>query len=104
MVEVEVTVRNEPGLHTRPASMFASLAARFRSKITLTDRSAQVVDAKSIMGILMLAAITGTRLTIGADGEDESEAVRALARLIDSGFDDAVLAEEKERAMESGTS
>jgi phosphotransferase system HPr (HPr) family protein len=82
--------------------MLASLAARFRSKITISDRSSHVVDAKSIMGILMLAAITGTRLTISAEGEDADAATRALARLVESGFDDAVLAEEKERAMRNG--
>ncbi len=100
MVEAEVTVQNDPGLHTRPASMLASLAARFRSRITIRDGDDQVVDAKSIMGILMLAAITGTRLTIMAEGEDESDAVRAIARLVNSGFEDAVLQEEKSRAHE----
>ncbi len=102
MVQAEVTVLNDPGLHTRPASMLASLAARFKSRITISDGDAQVVDAKSIMGILMLAAITGTRLTIAAEGEDETEAVRAVARLVNSGFEDEVLQQEKERA-ERGT-
>jgi phosphocarrier protein len=99
MFQADVVIRNEPGLHTRPASMLASLAARFKSRITLSDGAAQVVDAKSIMGILMLAAITGTRLTIAAEGGDEAAAVAALARLVESGFDESVLREEKERAM-----
>jgi phosphotransferase system HPr (HPr) family protein len=98
MIEAEVVVLNEPGLHTRPASMLASLSARFRSRITLRDDSGQTVDAKSIMGILMLAAITGTRLTVGAEGEDEALAVAAIARLVASEFDDEVLREEKSRA------
>lgn len=102
MTEAEVVIRNEPGLHTRPASMFASLAARFRSRITLRDTSGQIVDGKSIMGILMLAAITGTQLTLGAEGEDEADAVRSLARLVESEFDDDVLREEKSRASGAG--
>jgi phosphotransferase system HPr (HPr) family protein len=99
----EVTVVNEPGLHTRPASMLAGLAARFRSRITLSDHSAQSVDCKSIMGILMLAAITGTQLTVRAEGDDADEAVRALVRLIGSGFDEIVLEDEKMRAGRSGS-
>jgi phosphotransferase system HPr (HPr) family protein len=102
MVQAEVTVLNDPGLHTRPASMLASLAARFKSRITISDGDEQVVDAKSIMGILMLAAITGTRLTIAAEGEDEAEAVRAVAHLVNSGFEDAVMQDEKNRVSREG--
>ena len=97
MTQAEVVVLNEPGLHTRPASMLASLAARFRSRVTLSDGSSHQVDCKSIMGILMLAAITGTKLTVRAEGDDEADAVRALSRLITSKFDDAVLREERAR-------
>jgi len=102
VTEVDVVIRNEPGLHTRPASMLASLAARYRSRITLRDTSGQTVDGKSIMGILMLAAITGTRVTIGAEGEDEAEAASSIARLVESEFDDDVLREEKSRATGAG--
>ncbi len=104
MVERDVVVLNDPGLHTRPASMLASLAARFRSRIALTDGANQSVDCKSIMGILMLAAITGTRLTISADGEDEELAVGAIERLFASEFDDEVLDVEKSRAAEGRAS
>ena len=100
MVQVRVTVLNDPGLHTRPAGMLAGLAARFRSRITLSDGNEQEVDAKSIMGILMLAAITGTQLIIRAEGSDEERAVKALSRLIEARFDDKVLEEEKTRALE----
>lgn len=99
MTTRRVIVRNEPGLHTRPASMLASLAARFESRILLSDGDGQEVDAKSIMGLLMLAAITGTELTVKAAGPDAPHAVEALVRLIDSGFDDEVLSEERERPI-----
>lgn len=102
VIRGEVTVVNEPGVHTRPASMLASLAARFRSRVTLSDASAQSVDCKSIMGILMLAAITGTQLTIRAEGDDAEEAVRALVRLIGSGFDETVMQDEKTKAGRNG--
>jgi phosphotransferase system HPr (HPr) family protein len=102
VIRGEVIVVNEPGVHTRPASMLASLAARFRSRVTVSDTSAQSVDCKSIMGILMLAAITGTQLTIRAEGDDAEEAVRALVRLIGSGFDEKVMEDEKTRVGRNG--
>jgi phosphotransferase system HPr (HPr) family protein len=99
MTSADVVILNEPGLHTRPASMLASLAARFASRITLSD-GGDPVDAKSIMGVLMLAAITGTTLTVTAAGDDEAHAVASITRLIESKFDDGVLDEEKRRAAE----
>jgi phosphocarrier protein len=80
-----VTVTNPLGLHARAAARFVHLATRFTSQIRVT-RDAKVMDGKSIMGILLLAAARGTTLTITADGVDEKRAVDALSQLVESGF------------------
>ena len=85
MVERSVTVVNELGLHARAAARFVHLATRFDSQIRVR-RNAKVMDGKSIMGILLLAAARGTTITITADGGDEQAAVAALAQLVESGF------------------
>jgi phosphocarrier protein len=80
-----VTVVNQLGLHARAAARFVHLAARFESRIRV-GRESKVMDGKSIMGILLLAASRGTTLTVSADGPDESDAVDALVELVESGF------------------
>ena len=80
-----VTVSNALGLHARAAARFVHLASRFVSQIRV-GRDAKVMDGKSIMGILLLAAPAGTTIVISADGVDESAAVDALCRLVDGGF------------------
>ena len=74
MTERSVTVVNELGLHARAAARFVHLATRFDSQIRV-GRHARVMDGKSILGILLLAAARGTTITISADGIDEREAV-----------------------------
>ena len=85
MTTRSVIVTNELGMHARAAARFVHLATRFTSQILVT-RDAKVMDGKSIMGILLLAAACGTTLTISADGVDEATAVTALTRLVESGF------------------
>jgi phosphocarrier protein HPr len=85
MTTREVTVVNQLGLHARAAARFVSLATRFESHIRVR-RDSKVMDGKSIMGILLLAAARGTTLTITADGRDENDAVEALVKLVESGF------------------
>jgi phosphocarrier protein len=80
-----VVVSNQLGLHARAAARFVHVATRFASQIRVA-RDARVMDGKSIMGILLLAAGRGTTLTISADGPDEGEAIEALAHLVESGF------------------
>ncbi len=80
-----MTVRNYPGIHAHPAVLLVKKASLFKSEITVIHRNTKV-NGKSIMGILMLAAETGTRLIIRAEGPDEREAVEALARLIETKF------------------
>ena len=85
MSSCEVAIRNRLGLHARAAAKFVHLSSRFRSQIRVA-RSGRVVDGKSIMGILLLAAAFGTTIEITADGADEQEALTALCALVESGF------------------
>jgi phosphocarrier protein len=85
MVTRSVEVINALGLHARAAARFVHLATRFNSQIRVS-RDAKVMDGKSIMGILLLAAARGTTLTISADGPDETHAVDSLVQLVESGF------------------
>jgi phosphocarrier protein HPr len=85
LIHREVRVVNRLGLHARAAARFVHTANRFRARITVA-RDGRVMDGKSILGILLLAASQGTLLMLTADGEDEAPAVEALASLIDGGF------------------
>jgi phosphocarrier protein len=80
-----VVIRNKLGLHARASAKFVSLAAQFDAEITLR-RDHQVVNGKSIMGIMMLAAAQGTELELCAEGKDEARAVAALAALVAERF------------------
>ncbi len=83
--EVQVHVVNSQGLHARPAHQIVLEANRFPCKITVANGDL-VVDAKSIMSLMMLAAEKGTLLVILAEGEKASEAAEAIAQLIQKGF------------------
>ncbi|SRR5690606_38548371 len=83
----EVTVVNVQGLHARPAHAFVTVANQFDSEIEV-EKAGERVDGKSILSILTLAAAQGTRLIIRARGADAGEAVAALARLIEQGFNE----------------
>jgi phosphocarrier protein HPr len=85
MLSRSVTVTNQLGLHARAAARFVHLAAKYESQIRV-GRDAKVMDGKSIMGILLLAAARGTTITITADGPDEAAAVDALCGLVQAGF------------------
>jgi phosphocarrier protein HPr len=80
-----VVVTNPLGLHARAAARFVHLASKFTSQIRVA-RDSKVMDGKSIMGILLLAAARGMTLTISADGPDEASAVDSLIDLVESGF------------------
>jgi phosphocarrier protein len=85
MTTRSVTVVNQLGMHARAAARFVHLATRFESHIRV-GCNAKVMDGKSIMGILLLAAARGTAITISAEGSDEEAAVAALSELVESGF------------------
>jgi phosphocarrier protein len=90
MTECTVTIRNPLGLHARAAAKFVHTAGRFASRIRVM-RGAKVMDGKSIMGLLLLAASQGSTIMITADGADEAEAMAALCALVDRGFDEVPL-------------
>ena len=85
MFERSVEIRNELGLHARPAQLFVQAADTFRSKIILSKDDLEV-NGKSIMGVMMLAAERGSTVLIRAEGADEREAVEQLVVLIESKF------------------
>lgn len=85
MTEKKVEVPNRLGIHARPAALLVKAASEYASDIHISfggDR----VNAKSIMGVMTLAAGKGSELTIEADGPDEEEAVEALAAIVRDGF------------------
>ena len=85
MTRRQVKIRNRLGLHARAAARFVHTAARFQARVT-AGRDGRVMDGKSILGILLLAASRGTTIEITAEGSDEEEAVEALVALVDGGF------------------
>ena len=87
MTEKILTVLNRAGIHARPAALIAQTANKFSSEITLEKDSA-VVNAKSIMGVITMAAGFNTSLTLKAEGVDEKEAVSTIAALFESKFEE----------------
>lgn len=85
MIEREVEVINRLGLHARAAAKLVDCAAHFSSKIQV-GKDGQLVDAKSIMSVMMLAAGKGSLLQLVADGRDEVAALEALVTLIADRF------------------
>lgn len=85
MIEQPITISNKLGLHARAAAKLVNTAGQFSSQVMLRKES-QEVNAKSIMGVMMLAAGKGTELTMYLKGQDEQEAANALADLIDNRF------------------
>jgi phosphocarrier protein HPr len=86
MLRRTVTINKRPGLHLKPAASIVSLAQRFRSEIRLI-RDNRIANGKSIMGVLGLEAEYGARLTIEAEGQDETEAMEALVELVNNNFE-----------------
>jgi phosphocarrier protein len=84
-VERTVEVINERGLHARASAKFVKLAGEFDAEVTVT-RDGQTVDARSIMGLMMLAAGPGSSIDIVAEGADAQAAVDALADLVSARF------------------
>jgi phosphocarrier protein len=81
----EIKILNKLGMHARASAKFTQLASRYRSEVWLT-RNDRKVNAKSIMGVMMLAANQGATLIIETTGEDEIEAMQALVQLIEDRF------------------
>ena len=87
MTKRTIKIINELGIHARPAGMIANTASRFSCDIRLV-KDGMEVNAKSIMGIMTLAAGKGSAIEITAKGSDEAEAVAALADLFEKKFDE----------------
>ncbi|HWN82796.1 MAG TPA: HPr family phosphocarrier protein [Candidatus Udaeobacter sp.] len=85
MPVVRVEIKNRQGLHARPAGYLVKEAARFKSDVFVSKNGLEV-NAKSIMGVMMLAAEVGSEITIRAEGPDAEEALAALVALVDSRF------------------
>ena len=81
----DVTVKNQVGLHARPATFFIQKANEFKSSIWL-EKEERRVNAKSLLGVLSLSIMGDTEIRIIAGGVDEEQAVNALVALVDSGF------------------
>lgn len=87
MVEKSLIVKNRAGIHARPASLIAQLANKFESEVTL-EKDSIVVNAKSIMGVITMAAGYNTAMTLKAEGPDEQDAALAIEKLFDSKFEE----------------
>lgn len=85
MIEKETEIVNRLGLHARAAAKLVHMAGNYRSRITV-EKEGEEVDAKSILGVLLLAAPQGSRVTIRCDGADEQEAMSAVTELIADRF------------------
>ena len=96
MITTEIQVTNERGLHARAAAKLVQLGSTFTSTIFISKGDYQA-NAKSILGVLTLAATCGTFLTLAIDGEDEATATDALVRLINDRFDEETTLTEQEK-------
>ena len=83
----ELTVQNKLGIHARPAALFVKTANRFSCEI-LVEKDGEKVNGKSIMGLMMLAAGPGSKLTVYAEGVDASQAIGELEKLLKRKFDE----------------
>ncbi len=85
MVSYEVTIKNRSGLHTRPAASVVKVASKYQSEVSLI-RDGFKINAKSIIGVMTLAAEQGSKLIIEVDGNDEDNLLNELKELFESGF------------------
>src|SRR6476661_130791 len=86
-IEKEVTIVNRLGMHARPAAMFVRVASRYRCEVWV-EKEGEQVNGKSIMGLMMLAAGQGSKLTLRCEGPDADRAVADLEQLIASRFNE----------------
>jgi len=89
MIKKKVTIQNKLGLHARAAAKFVSHAGHFISNIEV-KKDTQIINGKSIMGVMMLAASKGTELELIIEGEDEQEMLVDIEDLINDRFGEAI--------------
>ena len=87
MIQTKITIINKYGLHARAAAKFVSTASAFSSNISM-GKDGQLIDGKSIMSVMMLAASKGTELDMCIEGNDEQDAFDAICGLINNYFDE----------------
>lgn len=88
MPACQITIINKLGLHARAAAKFVAVAGRFPSTVRIGRNPQSLVDGKSIMAVMMLAAGKGTELYLHTEGDDEQGALEALIELINNRFDE----------------
>jgi len=86
MIEKSIVIQNKYGLHARPAAKFVEVAARYAADVNI-EKDGIDVNGKSIMGILLLAAENGAKLTLRTDGEDEEAMIEELIGLLTGDLD-----------------
>lgn len=87
MIEREMEICNRLGLHARAAAKLVHVTGRFSSQVKI-QKDGEEVDAKSILGVLLLAAAQGSRIVVRCEGQDENEAMQAISELIGNRFDE----------------
>ncbi len=87
MLKRDVTIKHKYGIHARPAAKIVSLCNTFLSDIEIVKEGEPPANGKNILDIMMLAAASGVRLELRADGSDENEAMTQLVKLMESDFD-----------------
>lgn len=85
MLQTDIPIINKLGLHARASAKLTQLAGKYRCEVKMS-RNGRQVDAKSIMGVMMLAAGVGSTVTLQTDGPDEQDAMAALTELIGNRF------------------
>ena len=85
MITTRITITNKAGLHARAAARLVSTASNYNSRVELGN-SEKMVDGKSILSIMLLAACQGSELDLTIDGEDEQEALQAILELVENRF------------------
>lgn len=85
-----LTVPNKLGIHARPAALIVRKASEYRSEVFISN-GVDEVNAKSIMGVMTLAAAGGTRVTVSTDGPDEDSALEGVCAVIETGFGEEML-------------
>lgn len=88
MIKQPITITNKLGLHARAASKLVNLCSQHSSNVFI-GKDGNSVNAKSIMGVMMLAASKGTELMLEVDGDDENECLQAIVELFQNRFDEA---------------
>ncbi|GMB02192.1 HPr family phosphocarrier protein [Pelosinus sp. IPA-1] len=85
MIEKQITITNNSGLHARPAAQFVQKAANFKSKVRITGNN-KTADGKSILAVMGMGIKQNAQINITVEGEDEEECIKALEELIASNF------------------